>query len=86
MEEQKVYVVYEYGKPFGNSNKKVAYLKERYAKQLVTTTVNDKYKQSICYDERRKFNSATSKEKLKLTKDLRKHFEIRVFTDSGEII
>lgn len=83
MEEQKVYVVYKDGQPYVDRGKKIAYLQERYARQLITTIVNKKYEHQYEFEEdhnKRWFN-LTSAEKLELTQELRKQFEIKIFIE-----
>jgi uncharacterized protein (UPF0333 family) len=89
MEEQKVYVVYKDGQVYQDSGKKIAYLQERYAKQLVT--VASKKDAELLYEATRFKNKEMisnirwyhlSKEEEKYWIDkAREHYEIKVFVE-----
>jgi hypothetical protein len=89
MEEQKVYVVYKDGQVYQDSGKKIAYLQERYAKQLVT--VASKRDAEYLYEPTRfngkemisniRFKQLSSKEQKQWIDKARSRYEIKVFIE-----
>jgi hypothetical protein len=89
MEEQKVYVVYKDGQVYQDKGKKIAYLQERYAKQLVTTA--SKSDAEYLYDSTRfngkqmissiRFKQLSTQEQRQWIDKTRSHYEIKVFVE-----
>lgn len=86
MEDQKVYVVYKDGQPYQDRGKKIAYLQERYAKQLVTTA--SKSDAEFLYEPTRfngkemissiRFKQLSNQEQKQWIDKAREHYEIKI--------
>lgn len=92
MNDFKVFVVFQNGAPLKDSGKKVAYLEERYAKQIITVKATElaeiKYQLSRRNEEGELLNNKMwyelSKDEKKIWIDkVRENFEIRVFTENN---
>lgn len=92
MNDFKVFVVFQNGAPLKDSGKKVAYLEERYAKQIITVKATElaeiKYQLSRRNEDGELLNNKMwyelSKDEKKIWIDkVRENFEIRVFTENN---
>ncbi|WP_297419063.1 hypothetical protein [Clostridium sp.] len=75
-----VYVIYFDGKLHKNRTRKVAYLEEKYAKQVVTTEVN-KLANTLAYEDNKIYYDLSSEEKQEYIDKARDRFEIRRFVE-----
>ena len=82
MEEQKIYVVYLDGKPLSRSTgRKVAYLEPSGARATVSVLAK-----RFCEDRDDGYYGSSQDNKWKLIDIEKTRFEIRIFTDSDEVI
>lgn len=89
MEEQKVYVVYKDEQVYQDRGKKIAYLQERYAKQLVT--IASKKDAEFLYQTSRfngkemmsniRWYQLSKEEQKQWINKARSHYEIKIFVE-----